>query len=90
MLCDSFLVYFLFLDWRTRTVCGKPSILIKQRVGAVNFRVSIDVLKAVKKRRVMLLHTISHSEVNCIGGRELGQRAQSNGHSTTVSLQNAE
>lgn len=84
MLCDSFLVYFIFWDWRIRTVCGKPSILIKQRVGIVNFRVSMDVPKAVKLRRVMLLHTISHSEVNCIGGRELGQRAQSNRHGTTA------
>ena len=75
---------FYFLDWIIRTVCGKTSILIKQRVGIVNFRVSMDVPKAVKLRRVMLLHTISHSEVNCIGGRELGQRAQSNRHGTTA------
>lgn len=29
----------------------------------------MDVPKAVKLRRVMLLHTISHSEVNCIQGK---------------------
>ena len=84
MLCDSFFVYFIFWDWRIRTVCGKPSILIKQRVGIVNFRVSMDVPKAVKLRIVMLLHIISHSEDNGIGGRELRQRAQSNGIRITL------
>ena len=62
----SLLIYFLFWDSWIGTLCGQPSILVRQREVIVNFRLKMDAQKAANWRRVMLWHTIILGEVSRI------------------------
>ena len=47
----SLLVYFLFWYSRIGTLCGQPSILVRQREGVVNFRVKMYAQKSSKLKK---------------------------------------
>ena len=67
LLSCSLLIYFLFWYSWIGTLCGQPSILVRQREVIVNFGLKMDARKAANWRRVMLWHTIDLGEVSRIG-----------------------
>ena len=73
----SLLVYFLFWYSRIGTLCGQPSILVRQREGIVNFTVKMDAQKAANWRRVMLWHIQSTLAKSAASGSWFGTREQS-------------